>query len=102
MKEVSVETDIVRKHATDHANAVVAGDIRTAGADLTPEAMAKAGAVMAKLPKPSTSAEVVSVESSGDAVVADILYSGSDSEATVRSTWVDHGGRPMISDLEVL
>ncbi len=99
---MAVDEETVRGRAADHGNAVVAGDIRKAGTDLTPAAMAKAGAVMAKLPKPATSAEVVSVETSGDNVVARILYRGSDSETTVASTWGEQEGRPMIVDLEVV
>lgn len=91
----------VKQHAEAHGNAVVAGDLRTAGSDLTKEAAAQAPAVMGKLPRPATAAEILKVESSGDTTVVHILYKGPDSEATVVSTWADRDGTPKIVNLEL-
>src|SRR5688500_10092330 len=97
-----MDESTVKQHAETHGNAVVAGDLRTAGADLTPEVASQAQAVMGKLPRPTTGAEVLKVESAGDdAVLAHILYKGADSETTVISTWADRDGRPMIVNLEI-
>lgn len=97
-----MDESTVKQHAEAHGNAVVAGDLRTAGADLTPEVASQAQTVMGQLPRPTTGAEVLKVESAGDdAVRAHILYKGSDSETTVISTWADRDGRPMITNLEI-
>ena len=91
----------VRDKAQAHGDATVAGDLRTAGADLTKEAMAQAGGVMAKMPKPLTAAEIRDVTSDGDAFLARIAYLGEDSEAIVVSRWEERDGRPKIVDLAV-
>lgn len=92
----------VRDHAEAHAKATVAGDLRTAGADLTKEAMAQAGDVMKALPDPLESCEVTSVQAEGDEVVAQIRYEGGGSDATVESRWADVGGTPKITALRVV
>ncbi len=86
----------VRESANAHAQAIVAGDLGRAGSDLSPEAMESAGTVMKQMPRPVTAAEVVSVESDGDAMVCRILYSGDESEATVASRWQERNGEPKI------
>ena len=92
----------VREHAEAHGQAMVAGDLKKAGEDLTKEGMAAAGAVMPKLPRPVTGAEVVSIEPSDAEHVVLIRYRGENSEATVRSQWADRDGRPMIVDMKVV
>ena len=96
-----MDESTVRQHAEAHGNAVVAGDLKAAGSDLTPEAAAQAPGVMGKLPRPTTAAEVQKLETVGDEVVVHILYKGADSDATVVSTWADRDGRPKIVNLEV-
>ena len=96
-----MDESMVRQHAEAHGNAVVAGDLRTAGSDLTAEVAGKAQDVMGKLPRPTTAAEVQKVETVGDQVAVHILYSGADSATTVISTWAERDGRPKIVDLEV-
>ena len=92
----------VRERAEIHGKATVSGDLRTAGADLTKEAMAQAPAVMKAMPATLESCEVTSVHAEGDEVVAQIRYSGSGQEATVESRWADRDGSPKIVDLKVL
>jgi len=94
-----MDESTVKQHAEAHGNAVLAGDLRTAGSDLTPEAAAQAPGVMGKLPRPTTEAEILKVEIEGEQAVVHVLYKGSDAETTVISTWVDRDGRPMIVDL---
>ena len=96
-----MDESTVKQHAEAHGNAVVAGDLRTAGSDLTPEAASQAPTVMGKLPRPTTGAEILKVESAGEDAVVHILYKGADSEATVISTWAERDGRPMITNLEI-
>lgn len=92
----------VREHAEGHGQAVVAGDLRRAGADLTKEVMSQAGEVMKNIPSPATSAEVKEVRKEGEEYVAVILYAGDDASVNVESRWVDRDGRPMITNLTVV
>jgi hypothetical protein len=94
-----MDESTVRQHAEAHGNAVVAGDLRTAGSDLTPAAAAQAPAVMGKLPRPTTAAEILKVEFEGDEAVVHVLYKGADAETAVISTWADEEGRPKIVNL---
>jgi hypothetical protein len=91
--------DDVRKHAEEHGQAVVAGDLRRAGEDLTGEAREQAGAVMGTLPRPVTAATVESVRPDGGEFVVRARYSGEDSEAIIESRWAERDGRPMIVEL---
>ena len=97
-----MDENTVREHAQAHADAVVAGDIKTAGNDLTTDAMQQAPDVMRALPRPTKSASVESVTSEGDTYVARILYSGEDNAAAVLSRWSEQEGRPMITNLELV
>ena len=90
----------IRERAEAHAKATVAGDLRTAGEDLTKSGMAGAGAVMKAMPKPLESYEVRSVDLQGDQATAVIAYSGAGDTLEVRSTWEQVEGRPKIVALE--
>ena len=92
----------VREHAEGHGQAVVAGDLRRAGADLTKEVMEQAGEVMKSIPSPATSAEVKEVREDGDEYVAVIHYGGDDASVNVESRWADRDGRPKITSLTVV
>lgn len=97
----------VRAEAQKHAEATVAGDFKTAGSCLTPEAMAQAGGVMKMLPRSLTSGAVTDVEAEGDAFIVTIAYGGtgadgSDASGTVRSRWEDRDGAPKLVDMEVV
>jgi hypothetical protein len=92
---------LVREQAEAHGKATVAGDLATAGKDLTKEAMAGAGAVMKEMPKPLTSSEIDSVEADGAGFVVQIRYAGDDSSIVVRSRWEEQDGRPKIVDLSI-
>lgn len=92
----------VRAAATEHAQATVAKDFKTAGSTLTPDAMAQAGDVMKAMPGELDGCEISAVESDGDKTVVTIVYRGGEGEASVRSTWADVEGRPMITDLQIV
>lgn len=96
-----MDEDQVRERAEAHGRAVVENDLRTAGADLTPEGMKDAATVMPQLPKPVTASEVLSVEPAGSDYLVRIHYSGEDGDATVGSRWTDRDGRPMITAMSV-
>ncbi len=91
-----MDETMVRTCARAHAEAVVVGDLRRAASDLAETAREGAGGVMAKLPRPLAGADVVSVEQTGNEVVARIRYFGDGGETTVASRWAERGGRPMI------
>jgi hypothetical protein len=91
----------VRESANAHAQAMVAGDLKRAGSDLSPDAVESAGTVMKSMPRPITDAEIVSVSADGDAMVCTIRYLGSESEALVASHWQDVNGEPKIVHLDL-
>jgi hypothetical protein len=97
-----VDEDIVREHATKHGEATVAGDFKTAGRDLSPEAVEQAPGVMKAMPADLSGAEVTEVEKDGDAYVAVIEYSSETDSTKVASRWEEREGRPRIVDLKVL
>lgn len=92
----------VEQHAKTHGDAVVAGDLRTAGGDLTREARDQAGPVMGALPKNLTSAEVESVDEEAASVRARIRYSGDGDPVLVESVWEDRDGTPKIVELRLV
>jgi hypothetical protein len=97
-----VDESTIKKHAADHGQATVAGDFKTAGRDLTPEAVEQAPGVMKAMPKDLEDSEITSVEKDGSAYVAVIEYSGGGESAKVASRWEEREGRPRIVDLKVL
>ena len=97
-----MDEDTIREHAANHGNATVAGDLKTAGRDLTPEAVEQAPGVMKALPKSLSDADITSVERDGSAYVAVIEYSGGGESTKVASRWEEREGRPRIVDLKVL
>ena len=78
------------------------GDVNRAAQDLTEDARVQAGPVMKALPRPITSAEVLDVRTDAEVVVVNILYSGTDSKATIESRWADVDGKPMIVGLQTI
>lgn len=92
----------VRQRAQAHADAVVAGDLRAAGADLDKAAMTAAGEVMPKLPKPLSGADIVAVSSDEDRATVEIAYKGEDRTVKVASVWAERDGTAKIIDLSVV
>jgi hypothetical protein len=97
-----VDENTIREHAANHGKATVAGDFKTAGRDLAPEAMEQAPGVMKVMPKNLSDSAITSVEKDGDAYVAVIEYSGGGESTKVASRWEEREGRPRIVDLKVL
>lgn len=96
-----MDEGVVRRHAQEHGQAMVAGDLRRAASDLTESGRAGAGAVMAALPKKIDAAEVVALEPSGQTYIARIRYQGEGRAVEVESVWQEHDGRPMITELRL-
>jgi len=92
----------VRSHAEAHGAALVSGDLRKAGSDLTPEAQAQAPEVMSNVPKTVERAEVVSLDLQGEEAVVRALYTGEGKEVTVESRWGERDGRLKILDMKVV
>ena len=97
-----MDEQTVRTHAEQHGDALVNGDLRRAGGDLTKEAQAQAPDVMSNFPKNVESAEVVSCDVQGEEAVVRALYKGEGKEVTVESRWADRDGRPKIVDMKVV
>lgn len=97
-----MDESTIKKHATSHGEATVAGDFKTAGRDLTPEAVAQAPGVMKAMPPDLSGSEVTSVDKDGNAYVAVIEYSGDGGSIRVASRWEEREGRPRIVDLKVV
>lgn len=97
-----MDEQTVREHAKAHGEATVAGDLRRAGGDLAPEAMAQAPGVMGEMPRSLTGSEIASLTADGDEFVAVIRYRGASGEATVESRWAERDGRPKIVNLRTL
>jgi hypothetical protein len=97
-----VDENTIKEHAASHGQATVAGDFKTAGRDLTPEAVEQAPGVMKAMPEDLSDSDVASVEKDGDAYVAVIVYSGGSEWIKVASRWEEREGRPKVVDLKVL
>lgn len=102
-----MDEQAVRTEAQTHADATVAGDFKTAGSSLTPEAMAQAGDVMKAMPRNLASGEVGRIASDGEAFTVLINYSGTTKEgapasATVESRWEERDGAPKLTDMKVV
>ncbi|HEX2240457.1 MAG TPA: hypothetical protein VHJ82_04880 [Actinomycetota bacterium] len=96
-----MEETAVKEHASAHANAVVAGDLRQAASDLAEGMQETAGQVMRQLPRPVTGAEIEDVTSSDDETTVLIRYSGEDASVLVESRWAERDGRPKIVGLDL-
>lgn len=89
-----------RDHITEHAEAVVRGDMPAVIADFTETLRPHVPEIAKALPQPVTAAEVLSVEVGDTESVAMIRYAGEASNVTIRSRWQDEGGRPVIVHAE--
>lgn len=89
-----------RDHIQQHADAVVRGDMDAVVADFSEDLRPQVPQIAQALPRPVTSAEVLSVEIGEAESVATIRYAGDTDAVTVRSRWQDVGGRPVIVHAE--
>jgi hypothetical protein len=77
-----------RETAERHGGFVVAGDMRSVGADfVSQEAMQEFMSHGKVPPRPTTKAEVVSERQDGDDYIYEIKYSNDQDTLTVRSQW---------------
>ena len=97
-----MDENVIRSRAQAHGQATVAGDLKSAGADLDKSAYGAAGEVMKKMPEGLSASEVAKVTTQGDQAIVTIRYTGAGGSADVESTWADRDGEPKIVDLKVL
>jgi hypothetical protein len=95
-----MDENTIRDQIQEHADAVVRGDMDTVTADFSEELRPRVPQLAQALPRPVTSAEVLSVEIGDPASTAMIRYSGTSGAVTIRSKWEDEGGRPVIVHVE--
>jgi hypothetical protein len=99
-KGTAMDEATTRDHIQQHADAVARGDMDAVVADFAEELRPEVPQIaQALLPESVTKAEVLSVDVGDPVSVAMIRYSGS-SVVTIRSTWQDEGGRPVIVQAE--
>ncbi len=92
----------VRRHVQAHGKTIVEDDMDRAIEDLTEEATPKAPGIIAQLPKPTTEAEVLKVDLTGEEAVVHIRYGGEAAATTVESRWHEIDGVPKTVDAEVI
>lgn len=81
----------IREHIRRHADAVVRGDLDTVLADFSEELRPQAPQLARALPRPVSSAEVLSVDVGDSESVALIRYAGDSGAVTIRSHWREQG-----------
>lgn len=96
-----MDESTVRAQAQRHGDATVAGDLATAGADLTKEGAADAPGVMKALPRSLDEAEIIDVAQDGELWIVRIAYRGEGREVVVESKWEERGDAPRIVGLSI-
>ncbi len=91
-----MDEQAVREHAQSHCDALVAGDVETASAELSEELRSNIGPLLAQLPLPLTEATVESVEQGGTAFIAVLKLVGESEEVRLQTRWKERDGRPTI------
>lgn len=91
-----MDEQAVREHAQAHCDALVAGDVERASAELSEELRSNLGPLLAQLPLPLTEATVETVEQGGTAFIAVLKLVGESEEIRLQTRWKDRDGRPTI------
>ncbi len=80
-----------RETAERHGGFVVAGDMRSVGADFAGDAMQEFMKHGKMPPRPTTKADIVGERQDGDQFVYEIKYSNDQDSLTIRSQWAKMG-----------
>jgi hypothetical protein len=91
-----MDEQAVREHAQAHCDALVAGDIDKAAAELSNELRSNLGHVLALLPLPLTEASVETVNRTGSGYVAVLRLVGETDTVQLQTRWKERDGRPTI------
>jgi hypothetical protein len=91
-----MDEQAVRQDAQALCDALVAGDIDRAIAQLSKELRSNLGPVLALLPLPLTAATVDAVERTGSGFTAALSLVGETDEVRLQTRWKDRDGRPTI------
>ena len=91
-----MDVETVRDRATAFCDALDAGDIPRATADMSPELQRNLGEVLALLPLPSNESSVVSVDQSGSGYNVVVRLVGETDEVELQTRWKDRGGQPTL------
>jgi hypothetical protein len=90
-----VDQQAVRDHAQAHCDALLAGDIERAAAELSKELRSNLGQFVVLLPLPLTEATIESVEPGGSGYVA-ILHLVGEGDVRLQTRWKERDGTPTI------
>ncbi len=86
----------VREHAQTMCDALVAGDVDRAMADVSDELRRNLGEVLALLPLPVTEAIIESVERGGSGFTVVMRLVGETDEVQIQTRWKDRDGQPRV------
>jgi hypothetical protein len=91
-----VDQQAVRDHAQAHCDALLAGDIERAAAELSNELRSNMGQFVVLLPLPLKEATIESVEPGGSGYVAILHLVGESDDVRLQTRWKDRDGEPRI------
>ena len=91
-----MDPQAVREHAQAHCDALLAGDVDRAAAELSAELRSNLGPLLALLPLPLTEATVESIEKSGSGYNVVLHLVGETDRVRLQTRWKDRDGRPTI------
>lgn len=89
-----------RGYIEAHADGVVRGDMDAILADFSEQLRPQLPQLAQALPQPTTSSDIESIDFGEQETVSTIRYSGDSSSVTIRATWREEGGRPVIVHAE--
>ncbi|HET9851786.1 MAG TPA: hypothetical protein VFP56_04685 [Candidatus Limnocylindrales bacterium] len=97
-----MDENTVRSSAQMVGDALVAGNVDAVIGYLSPELQRNPGEIVAMLPLPATSTEIVSVEHATSAVVVVLRVVGETAEDELQTRWKDRDGEPRIVEVSHL
>jgi hypothetical protein len=86
----------VREHAQQMCDALAAGDVDRAIADVSDELRRNLGEVLSLFPLPITEATIESIDRGGSALLVVLRLVGQSEEIQVQTRWKDRDGQPRI------
>lgn len=96
-----MDQQAVRDRAQAHCDALLAGDVERAAAELSKELRSNLGQFVVLLPLPLTEATIESVEPGGAGIVA-ILHLVGEGDVRLQTRWKERDGKPTIVEVSHL